>query len=129
MILVVDDESGIREVVQSTLLLHGYRVVAAGDGTEAVALLYTQHRGEIRLVMTDIMMPFMDGVTMCRTLKKMDPSIKIIASSGIGSARGKHDRTIELASLGVNIFLTKPYSAHEFLSVIHGLLHETPAAA
>jgi len=121
MILVVDDEEIIREVVQKTLLAHGYRVLTAGDGTEAIAQ-FSQHRGEVKAVLTDIMMPFMDGVTLSRTLKKMDPTIQIIATSGMGSAKGRQDKAAALASLQINTFLNKPYSANEILTAIGDLL-------
>lgn len=121
LILVVDDEEVIREVVQKTLLAHGYRVLTAGDGTEAIAQ-FSQHRGEVKAVLTDIMMPFMDGVTLSRTLKKMDPTIQIIATSGMGSAKGRQDKAAALASLQINTFLNKPYSANEILTAIGDLL-------
>ncbi len=121
LILVVDDEEVIREVVQKTLLAHGYRVITAGDGTEAIAQ-FSQNRGEVKAVLTDIMMPFMDGVTLSRTLKKMDPSIQIIATSGMGSAKGRQDKAAALASLQINTFLNKPYSANEILTAIGALL-------
>ena len=121
LILVVDDEEVIREVVQKTLCAHGYRVITAGDGTEAIAQ-FSQNRGEIKAVLTDIMMPFMDGVTLSRTLKKMDPTIQIIATSGMGSAKGRQDKAAALASLQINTFLNKPYSANEILTAIGELL-------
>ena len=121
MILVVDDEEVIREVVQKTLSAHGYRVITAGDGTEAIAQ-FSQNRGEVKAVLTDIMMPFMDGVTLSRTLKKMDPSIQIIATSGMGSAKGRQDKAAALASMQINTFLHKPYSASEILTAIGDLL-------
>jgi PAS domain S-box-containing protein len=121
MILVVDDEVVIREVVQKTLQAHGYRVITAGDGTEAIAQ-FSQHQGEIKAVLTDIMMPFMDGVTLSRTLKKIDPNIQIIATSGMGSAKGRQDKTAALHSLQINTFLNKPYSANEILTAIGDLL-------
>lgn len=121
LILVVDDEEVIREVVQKTLCAHGYRVITAGDGTEAIAQ-FSQNRGEVKAVLTDIMMPFMDGVTLSRTLKKMDPTIQIIATSGMGSAKGRQDKAAALASLQINTFLNKPYSANEILTAIGELL-------
>lgn len=121
LILVVDDEEVIREVVQKTLIAHGYRVITAGDGTEAIAQ-FSQNRGEVKAVLTDIMMPFMDGVTLSRTLKKMDPGIQIIATSGMGSAKGRQDKAAALASLQINTFLNKPYSANEILTAIGELL-------
>jgi CheY-like chemotaxis protein len=59
LILVVDDELAIREITKGTLEAYGYRALTAADGTEAVAL-YAQHKDEIRLVLTDLMMPYMD---------------------------------------------------------------------
>ena len=117
MILVVDDEIAIREVVQRTLIGHGYRVLTAGDGTEAIAQ-FSEHRGEIKAVLTDIMMPFMDGVTLSRTLKKIDPEVRIIASSGMGSAKGRQDKAAALQSMQINTFLHKPYTAGEILTAI-----------
>lgn len=121
LILVVDDEEVIREVVQKTLCAHGYRVITAGDGTEAIAQ-FSQNRGEVKAVLTDIMMPFMDGVTLSRTLKKMDPTIQIIATSGMGSAKGRQDKAAALASMQIHTFLNKPYSANEILTAIGDLL-------
>lgn len=127
-ILVVDDEEGIREVLQKTLKQHGYEVIAAGDGIEAI-VQYSQHRNEIKAVLTDLMMPSMDGVTMTKALKRMDPDIKIIASSGIGSTRDKEDKAAELSALGVTTFLSKPYTAGEILAAIGGLLRQEEPAA
>jgi signal transduction histidine kinase len=126
-ILVVDDEEGIRDVLQKTLRQHGYEVLAAGDGIEAI-VQYSQHRNEIKAVLTDLMMPSMDGVTMTKALKRMDPDIKIIASSGIGSARDKDEKAAELSALGVTTFLSKPYTAGEILAAISGLLRQEPQA-
>jgi two-component system, cell cycle sensor histidine kinase and response regulator CckA len=123
MILVVDDEPGIRDVLRKTLLHHGYQVVSAGDGIEAI-VAYSQHRQEIKAVLTDIMMPFMDGVTMTRALKRMDPEVKVIASSGIGNNRDKTEKTAEMNAMGVTRFLSKPYTATEILAAIGALLHE-----
>ncbi len=120
-ILVVDDEPNIRDVVRRTLTGHGYRVLTASDGTEAV-VLFTEHREQIKAVLTDIMMPFMDGVTMVRTMRKMAPAVKIVASTGMGSARGREDKTAALHTLGVRTLLTKPYTADEVLSTIGDLL-------
>lgn len=126
-ILVVDDEPNIRDVVRRTLTGHGYHVLTAGDGTEAV-VLFTEHRDQIKAVLTDIMMPFMDGVTMVRTMKKMVPSVKIVAATGMGSARGREDKTAALHTLGVRTLLTKPYTANEVLTKIGELLAEPQAA-
>lgn len=123
-ILVVDDEPNIRDVVRRALTSHGYRVLTASDGTEAV-VLFTENRDQIKAVLTDIMMPYMDGVTMVRTMKRMAPEVKIVASTGMGSARGREDKTAALHTLGVRTLLTKPYTADEVLVAIGDLLSET----
>lgn len=122
-ILVVDDEANIRDVLRKTLAAHGYHVLTASDGTEAV-VLFSEHRDKIKAVLTDIMMPYMDGVTMVRTMRKMAPFTKIVASTGMGSARGREDKTAALHSLGVKTLLTKPYTADEVLLTIGELLAE-----
>ncbi|MEI9896817.1 MAG: response regulator [Chthoniobacter sp.] len=81
LILVVDDEPGIREALVRTLSAHGYRAYTAEDGSDALAL-YFQRRAEIKLVITDLAMGQMDGVTLVRSLRKVDPRVKVIVSSG-----------------------------------------------
>src|SRR6185295_3029803 len=69
LILVVDDEESIREITRGTLETFGYEVLTARDGTEAVGL-YADRKNEIALVLTDMMMPFMDGPATIRALRK-----------------------------------------------------------
>src|SRR5262249_28590528 len=76
LILVVDDENSIREIARETLSTFGYQVLTAGDGTEALAL-FAQRSGEVRCVITDMMMPFMDGPATIRALRKLAPDLKI----------------------------------------------------
>jgi hypothetical protein len=125
LVLVVDDEAGIREATRKTLERNGYAVVTAGDGTEAVAL-YAQHRGKIKLVLTDLMMPFFDGLALIRALKKLDPQVNVIASSGIGSSADLQNKTAELAELGVNEILSKPCTADQMLHVLRHRIQNPP---
>lgn len=113
LILVVDDESAIREIAKETLRTFGYQVLTANDGTEALAL-FAQHKDEIRCVITDMMMPFLDGPATIRALRKLAPHLKIIATSGL-KANGK---TAEAAQLGVATFLQKPYTAEALLKAL-----------
>jgi two-component system cell cycle sensor histidine kinase/response regulator CckA len=113
LILVVDDEIAIREITKGTLEAYGYRALTAADGTEAVAL-YAQHKDEIRVVLTDLMMPYMDGPATIRALHKMNPQIKIIASSGLA----ENVRAVEAGNIGVETFLPKPYTADKLLSAL-----------
>src|SRR2546422_6496534 len=94
LVLVVDDEATIREITKATLEAHGYRIVTAADGAEALAL-YAQHRDQIRLVLTDMMMPVMDGPATIRALRNLDPQIPIIAASGLVAKKAP-----DLAELG-----------------------------
>jgi two-component system cell cycle sensor histidine kinase/response regulator CckA len=109
LILVVDDEIAIREIAKGTLEAYGYRALTAADGTEAVAL-YAQHKNEIKVILTDIMMPYMDGPVTIRALQKLNPNVRIIASSGLS----ENSKNIE----GVKAFLSKPYTAETLLNTI-----------
>jgi len=117
LILVVDDEAAIREVTKGTLESFGYRVATASDGAEALAL-YAKHKEEIAVVLTDMMMPLMDGPATIRALKKIDPMIKIIASSGLDA----NDKTAEATGAGIKTFLPKPYTADKLLKSIAKIL-------
>lgn len=113
MILVVDDESAICEITKTSLESYNYQVITARDGIEAIAL-YVQHRDQIALVLTDIFMPSMDGLTSIRTLKKINPNIKIIAVSGLAPS----DKVNAVYDMGVNAFLCKPFTATQLLQTI-----------
>ena len=117
VILVVDDEESIRQITRSTLEAFGYRVLTASDGTEAVAT-YAEHRGEIAVVLTDMLMPFMDGPATIRALLKMDPNVRIIAASGLTAGQRAGEASLE----GVKIFLSKPYTAEKLLKALGEVL-------
>ena len=117
LILVVDDEEAIRQITKGTLETFNYRVLTAADGTEAVAL-YAQHREEVAAVITDMMMPFMDGPATIRALQKLNPQVKIIAASGLAA----HEKAAEATALGVRLFLSKPFTAEKLLKALAGVL-------
>lgn len=117
-ILLVDDEAPIREVTKGILEAYGYRAFVAEDGTEAI-VQYTLHHDEIQLVITDMMMPNIDGATLIRTLQRIDPTVKIIATSGLSDAEGM----IEAKNSSVRAFIHKPYQSDKLLTVIHGILN------
>ncbi|MEN9576158.1 MAG: hypothetical protein RL514_4013 [Verrucomicrobiota bacterium] len=120
-ILVVDDEASILLAARKLLETNGYKVITSADGVEALAV-YAQHRDTIKAVLTDVMMPIMDGAAMMRVLKKLAPNIKVIATSGID----QDAKLEEFKALGMKTFLAKPYTAEQVLTVLHELLH--PAA-
>ncbi len=117
LILVVDDEAAIRDITKTSLETYNYRALTASDGIEAIAL-YAEHRQEISVVLTDMMMPSMDGATTIRTLRKIEPHVKIVAVSGLVSK----DKLAQVASIGVKTFLAKPYTTKELLTTLHEVL-------
>jgi hypothetical protein len=119
LILVVDDETAIREITRSTLEAFNYRVLTAGDGAEAIAL-YAEHRSEIKVVLTDMMMPFMDGPALIRALRKLNPEVRIIASSGLT----ENGKSVEVALTWVKAFLSKPFSADKLLKTLAEVLND-----
>jgi CheY-like chemotaxis protein len=122
LVLVVDDEAPIREVIVGTLEAHNYRCYTAEDGTDALAM-YFERRSAFSLIITDLHMGMMDGITLTRSLKKLTPDARIIVSSGNIQ---KENQTI-LEGLGVKLFLEKPYTAEKLLLCVKEALAE-PAA-
>ncbi|HVZ48411.1 MAG TPA: PAS domain S-box protein [Gemmatimonadaceae bacterium] len=123
LILVVDDEASIRQITRQTLEAFGYRALVASDGSEAVSV-FVQHLPDVRLVITDMMMPVMDGQATIQVLRRLKPGIPIIAASGIDASA----RTVK--SLGANVagVLTKPYTAEMLLKAIRAALIVPPPA-
>jgi PAS domain S-box-containing protein len=115
-VLLVDDELTIRKAADALLKRDGYNVILAQDGTEALAL-FAQRGAEIQVVLTDILMPHMDGVALIRTLRHLNPNVKIVASTG----KGEEQRLMELESLGVHC-LAKPYSRTDLLTALAQIL-------
>ncbi|RUT05476.1 histidine kinase [Dulcicalothrix desertica PCC 7102] len=113
LILVVDDEDSIRNVTKTSLETYNYKIITACDGIEAIAL-YAEHRDKIEIVLTDMIMPAMDGLTTIRTLQKINPAVKIIAVSGLISS----DKINSATEIGVKAFLSKPYTAKQLLQTI-----------
>jgi two-component system cell cycle sensor histidine kinase/response regulator CckA len=123
LVMVVDDEPQIREMTSAMLSRNGYRVLTARDGTEAVALFATK-RNEISVVVTDLMIPHMDGVALTRVVQNLNPRVKVLAMSGLSSA----GRVGSLKPF-TGAFLYKPFKVQALLEEIHNLIHPAPVAA
>ena len=119
LVLVVDDEYSIRDITQRTLESFGYRVITANNGAEAVDL-YAKQPDKIALVLTDMMMPVMDGAATVTALVRINPSVKIIVVSGLEIAKATRAR--------VHDFLPKPYTALILLRMVRDVL-DRPALA
>ncbi|BBD62791.1 two-component hybrid sensor and regulator (plasmid) [Nostoc sp. HK-01] len=115
LILVVDDEAVIQQITQQTLADYNYKTFVANDGIEAIAL-YAQYEQQISVVLLDMLMPNMDGLTAIRTLRNMNPNVKIIASSGLPT---NEQKAIEA---GADKFLYKPYTAQDLLTTLSDVI-------
>jgi PAS domain S-box-containing protein len=113
LLLLVDDERSIRNMASAILQKHGYQVVVAADGFEAITI-FAARRSEVDAVITDITMPLMDGITLIRTLRNINPSIIVLASTGQNDDKRKR----ELTDLSVPVCLTKPYSKRNLLTAV-----------
>lgn len=116
-ILVVDDESAILALAQSTLETYGYQVLTAASGPAAI-LTFSREHEKIHLVIMDKSMPFMDGAATSNALRKINPTIKIIAASG-HDLQKKSGTDFHLKTSGV---LEKPFTVEKLLSTVHEVL-------
>ncbi|MDQ6625384.1 MAG: response regulator, partial [Verrucomicrobiota bacterium] len=124
-ILMVDDEPAICELAQVLLERSGYRVIVADDGPSALAI-FAQRRSEIAVVLTDHLMPTMNGLELARIIGKMDSKARIILSTGREDECGPS----QLEAAGVAAALTKPYTQATLLKTLHRVLQaKKPIAA
>jgi two-component system, cell cycle sensor histidine kinase and response regulator CckA len=123
-ILVVDDEFALREITRETLGLFNYQVLTAQDGAEAVTI-YHEHQREIKVVITDMMMPTMDGTATIQALQQIDPHVKIICVSGLSS----NPNLNAVAHLNVQASLKKPYSSEKLLTTLRCVIDDGALAA
>jgi CheY-like chemotaxis protein len=120
-VLVVDDEESVLQLVQKTLEKFGYNVLTARNGEEGLAT-YVGNQAAIAIVLTDLMMPVMDGAATIRALKQINPQVKVIAASGLGSDPNRNS----VRDLGVKHFVPKPYTAETILQKLQEALAEEP---
>jgi two-component system, cell cycle sensor histidine kinase and response regulator CckA len=119
LILVVDDEVAVQEITKTTLEIHGYSVITANDGIEAIAI-YAEQKQNISVVLIDMMMPRLDSATAIRTIQKLNPQAQIIAMSGLVTQESVNQTLNE----GVQAFLAKPFTATELLNLLPALCQQ-----
>jgi two-component system, OmpR family, KDP operon response regulator KdpE len=113
-VLVVDDEPQITRVLKTVLTSHGYHVRTAAEGESALSSLDEWHP---ELVITDLYMPRMDGVELCRRIRAVS-SVPIIVLSVKGEERSK----VEALDSGADDYVTKPFGTDELLARVRAAL-------
>ncbi|GAB1541804.1 hypothetical protein NUACC21_44770 [Scytonema sp. NUACC21] len=117
LILIVDDEEHIREATKTSLENYNYKILTASDALEAFSI-FIQRRDDIKLVLMDIQMPLMNGLNAARILQKINPSVKIITTTGFLF----NHKLLEASDIGVKAFLSKPYMMQELLDTTKRVL-------
>lgn len=121
IVLIIDDEAQVRDIARAALEAFGYRVLVAEDGAAGLAL-YRQHRQRVRAVLTDMMMPAMQGEEVIRELRLLNPDVRIVAMSGVIIERA--EITEETGRL---TYLPKPMTAQDLVGALQRVLPDTPA--
>lgn len=119
-ILVVDDESKIREMIRKYALYEGYQVCEADDGLKAVEACANEN---FDLIVMDVMMPNLDGFSACKEIKKMR-DIPVIMLTALGEEYDK----IHGFDLGIDDYVVKPFSPKELMMRIQAILKRTKLA-
>ncbi len=119
LVLIAEDEQMILDITKDSLERHGYRTVVASDGVEALSM-FLQHRDDVKLVLLDMIMPYMDGPSAIRALEKLNPDVKFVAVSG----SSEKFKAAEAASRKPMRFLPKPYTTDKLLLTLNEVLHE-----
>jgi PAS domain S-box-containing protein len=117
LLLVVEDDPAVQEAVRSLLTSYNYAVLVANNGLEALDS-FAHHQPH--LVVLDVMMPAMDGITLVQRLRQIQPSLKVIATSGLPT----YQETAIAA--GASAFLLKRYDLSDLLTTLATLLHQQP---
>ncbi len=123
LILVIDDEEPVREAVTDIMELHGVAVVTAVNGQEGISL-FSQRQNEIQLVLLDMSMPGMNGIDTLTELRQLDPSVRVILSSGYSQQQIAHDVKVN----GRTGFLPKPYDVDTLVNKVWQYLPKEPNA-
>lgn len=117
-ILVVDDESRMRKLVRDFLEREGYEVLEAGNGMEAMDIFYENK--DLSLLILDVMMPKMNGWEVCREIRK-ESKVPIIMLT----ARGEERDELNGFELGVDEYISKPFSPKILVARVNALLRRT----
>src|SRR5437763_7990374 len=123
-VLVVEDDEHIRELVLLHLGLEGFGTASSGDGAEGLQMARTQR---FDLIILDVMLPGLDGVTVCRAIRR-EPHLKDLPILMLTARREESDKVNGLES-GADDYLTKPFGVREFVARVRALLRRRRASA
>lgn len=123
-VLVVEDDSVVRQACAMLLQDHGFHVVTAVDGADGMRKFRQVNPA---VVVTDIIMPEKDGIGLIRELRRASPEVKIVAMSGSGRF-GDLDLIEVATKLGAHVGLYKPFDDLQLIGAVRGLLEPAPAA-
>lgn len=118
-LLIVEDEEALLIPLQTILADKGYTVLSAEDGSEALRI-FKERKKDIALVLTDLGLPKISGLEVCRQIKRLDPDERLILATGYLDPEMKE----EFLKVGIEHFLFKPYEATEVLKVVREVLDE-----
>jgi len=118
-ILIVDDERAVRESLQRALELEGYSIELAADGREALERLGAD--GQVDAVLLDVLMPGMDGLEVCRTIRRNGNPVPVLMLT----ARTQVEDRVEGLDAGADDYVTKPFALEELLARLRALLRRT----
>ena len=127
VILIVEDEEDIRVLTEKILKKLGYEVLSAANGVEALAI-FEKRRDDIKVVLTDLVMPKMDGVALVRHLREHGSDVRIIVLTGAMKSVRPDSGMNSLSGMQVSFFLTKPFTVNQVLIALHTAINTEVAA-
>ena len=116
IILVVDDEPSVLKVMRIALEKSGFRVVVAENGAEALEK-FKQMRDQIRVLITDMAMPGMNGLDLIRSIRNLNPAVDIVATTGMTTS----DQMQAIRDGGVRHVLSRPCGSRQLIELIREL--------
>ena len=119
VVLVVDDEPGVRKTAARILEHAGFAVLTAADGVEGLALV-EEHRSAISLVLLDVLMPRLSGVEALRAMREVMPDLPIVLTSGFTG----DDTADRLGKVELVKFIQKPYRMNDLIGMVRALIDE-----
>ncbi len=117
LVLLVDDEESMREIARRMLESCGYRVLTAADGVEGLAAFRSQPKA-VQVLVTDMVMPILDGVALIRAARQIEPGLRVVAMSGLHS----HEEEALGPALRADAFLSKPFPPDRLVATVHKVL-------